>query len=161
MDKISRNISIALRAERLIAQRQVEVIRTKTVLIAAAGLVAGIGLIMLNVAAYYALTTNFSPQIAALIVALVNLALAIILGIYAGRINADSDVQGATEVRNMAIEDLKSEIGDVSREVKEIVSEVRQFAKNPLGGSLSGIVGPFVVALLRSSKKGKTPEEKS
>jgi hypothetical protein len=58
MNRISRNISIALRSERLIVQRKMEVIRTQTGLMAAAGLVAGIGLIMINVAAYFALTTK-------------------------------------------------------------------------------------------------------
>jgi len=153
MNRIARNISIALRAERQIAQRKMEVIRTQTGLMAAAGVAAGIGLIMLNVAAYYTLTTKLSPQVAALIVALTNFALAAFLGSYAGRVNADADVQGPTEMRDMAIEDLEAEFEDVTREVKEVVSDVRQFVKNPLGSGLPNIVVPIVNALLKSSKK--------
>lgn len=153
MNRISRNISIALRAERLIAQRKMEVVRTQTGLMAAAGLVAGIGLIMVNVAAYYALTTKLSPQAAALIVALVNFALAVLLGVYAGRINAEADVRGATEVRDMAVEDLEAEIEDATREVQKVVSDVRQLVKNPLGAALPGVVGPLANALLKSGRK--------
>lgn len=154
MNRISRNISIALRSERLIVQRKMEVIRTQTGLMAAAGLVAGIGLIMINVAAYFALTTKLSPQSAALIVGMVNFAIAGLLGVYASRINADSDVGGAIEVRDMAIEDLEAEIEDVTREAQQVVSDVRQLVKNPLGSALPGIVGPLISALLKSGKKG-------
>ena len=153
MNRIGRNISIALRAERLIAQRKMEVIRTQTGLIAAAGLVAGIGLIMLNVASYYALETQLSPQAAALIVALANFVLAVLLGIYAGRINAGADVQGATEVRDMAVEDLEAEIENATREAQQIVSDVRQLVKNPLGSALPGVVGPLAKALMKSARK--------
>lgn len=153
MNRIGRNISIALRAERLIAQRKMEVIRTQTGLIAAAGLVAGIGLIMLNVAAYHALETQLSPQAAALIVALANFVLAVLLGIYAGRINAGADVQGATEVRDMAVEDLEAEIENATREAQQIVSDVRQLVKNPLGSALPGVVGPLAKALMKSARK--------
>lgn len=153
MNRISRNISIAFRSERLIAQRKMEVIRTQTGFMAAAGLVAGIGLIMINVAAYFALTTKLSPQSAALIVALVNFALAVLLGVYASRINADSDVQGATEMRDLAIEDLEAEIEGATREVQQVVSDVRQLVKNPLGSALPGIIVPLANALLKSGRK--------
>jgi hypothetical protein len=153
MNRIYRNLSIALRAERLIAQRKMKVVRTQAGLMAAAGIVAGIGLIMLNVAAYFALTTKVSPQLAALIVALANFVIAIVLGVYASRINADSDVRVATEVRDMAIEDIETEVDDATHAVKEVVEDVRQLVKNPLGSALPSVVGPLASALLKSGRK--------
>jgi hypothetical protein len=47
MSRISRNISIILRSERLIAQRRMAVLRRQTGMMAAAGIAAGVGLIML------------------------------------------------------------------------------------------------------------------
>jgi hypothetical protein len=85
---------------------------------------------------------------------MVNFAIAGLLGVYASRINADSDVGGAIEVRDMAIEDLEAEIEDVTREAQQVVSDVRQLVKNPLGSALPGIVGPLISALLKSGKKG-------
>lgn len=153
MNKISRKISVAMRAERMIAHRRMEVIRTQTGLMAAAGLVAGIGLIMANVAAYFALTTALSPQVAAFIVALVNFALAILLGNYAGRMNADADVRGAIEVRDMAVEDIEADIEDALRDMKDVVTDVRQLVKNPLGSALPNLIGPLLGILMKSGRK--------
>jgi membrane protein implicated in regulation of membrane protease activity len=153
MNRISRNISIALRAERLIAQRHMAVLRNQTGLMAAAGLVAGIGLIMVNVAAYFSLSTSFSPQWAALIVAIVNFLLAVLLGMSANRMSADADVQGATEVRDMAIEDLEAEFVSAVTEVRVVATDIQQLVKNPLGTVLPGMIGPLAEALLKSGKK--------
>ncbi|WP_299643048.1 phage holin family protein [uncultured Ruegeria sp.] len=153
MNRISRNISIALRAERLIAQRHMAVIRNQTGLMAAAGLVAGIGLIMINVAAFFALNASLSSQVSALIVALANFGLAVVLAVAASRMSADADVQGATEVRDMAIEDLEAELTQAATEVKEVVTDIRQMVRNPLGAVLPGVVGPLAEALLKSGKK--------
>lgn len=153
MNKFSRKISIAMRAERMIAHRRMEVIRTQTALMAAAGIVAGIGLIMANVAAYFALTTALSPQTAAFIVALVNFALAILLGVCAGRMNADADVRGAIEVRDMAVEDIEADVEDALQDVKDAVTDVRQLVKNPLGSALPSIIGPLLGILMKSGRK--------
>jgi len=153
MNRISRNISIALRAERLIAQRHMAVIRNQTGLLAAAGLVAGIGLIMVNVAAYFALSTSLSPQWAALIVAIANFLLAVLLAVSANRLSAEADVQGATEVRDMALEDLEAEFVMAVTEVKDVATDIRQMVKNPLGTALPALVVPLAETLLKSGKK--------
>jgi membrane protein implicated in regulation of membrane protease activity len=153
MNRISRNISIALRAERLIAQRHLAVIRNQTGLMAAAGLVAGIGLIMVNVAAYFALSTSLTPYWAALIVALVNFLLAFVLAVSASRLSADADVNGATEVRDMALEDLEAEVMSAVAEVRDVASDIRRVVKNPLGAALPALVVPLVDTLLKSGKK--------
>jgi len=153
MNRISRNISIVLRAERLIAQRHMTVIRNQTGLLAAAGLVAGIGLIMINVAAYFSLSASLSPQMAALIVAIANFGIAIVLAVAASRQSAEADVQGATEVRDMAIEDLEAEITLAVTEMKGVASDIQKMVKNPLGTVLPGLVVPLAETLLKSGKK--------
>jgi Putative Actinobacterial Holin-X, holin superfamily III len=153
MNRISRNISIALRAERLIARRHMAVLRNQTGLLAAAGLVAGIGLIMVNVAAYFALSVSLSPHWAALIVAGVNFVIAVLLAISAKNMSADEDVQGAGEVRDMAIEDLEAEFMSAVADVKDVAADVRQMVRNPLGTVLPAMVGPLAEALLKSGKK--------
>ena len=153
MKRISRKISIALRAERLIAQRHMTVLRNQTGLMAAAGLVAGIALIMVNVAAYFALSASLAPHWAALIVAAVNFLLAISLAILANRQSADADVQGATEVRDMAIEDLEAEFVSVVADVREVAEDIQQMVKNPLGAVIPSVVVPLAETLLKSGKK--------
>lgn len=153
MNRISRNISIALRAERQIAQRHMAVIRNQTGLMAASGLIAGIGLIMVNVAAYFALSTSLSSYWSALIVGLVNFLLAIVIAVAANRLSADADVTGATEIRDMALEDIEAEFASAVAEVKNVASDIKQAVKNPLGSALPALVVPLVDTLLKSGKK--------
>jgi putative superfamily III holin-X len=153
MNRISRNISIVLRAERLITQRQMAVARNQTGLLAAAGLIAGIGLVMVNAAAYFTLSGVLSPQWAALIVAISNFVIAGLLVILAKNMSANVDVQGAIEVRDMAIEDLEAEFTSAVGEVQDIATDIRQMVKNPLGAVLPGVLGPLAEALLKSGKR--------
>jgi len=153
MNRIGRNVSIILRAERLMAQRRMSVLRTQTGLMAAAGVVAGVALIMLNVAAFYALNARMSPQAAALIVSLVNAALALILIVVASRMNAEEDVRSAAEVRDMAIEDIEAEFEQALVEIREVMNDIRQIARNPAGTLLPGLIGPLVSALMKSIRK--------
>lgn len=152
MNRISRNLSIIVRSERLIAQRRLAVLRRQTVIMAAAGVVAGIGLLLLNAAAYLALSTMVSPAASALIVALVNIALAAVLISVATSINAEADVAPVAEVRDLAIEDLEAEIKDATEEARELADSVRRLARDPLGIAGSGAVGAIVSAVLKNLK---------
>jgi hypothetical protein len=124
MSRISRNISIILRSERLIAQRRMAVLRRQTGMMAAAGIAAGVGLIMLNVAAYFALDEHLSQPLSALIVALANMAIAALLISTANKQNADAEVSGVAEVRDMAMEDLEMEVQEATEEVKVLAQSV-------------------------------------
>ena len=153
MNRISRNISIIFKAERLIAQRRMAVLRKQTGMMVCAGIAAGMALVMLNAAAYFALAERMSPASAALIVALVNLLLATVLAYYANRISADKDVEGVVEVRDMAMEDLEAEIADATAEVKDIAESLRRVARDPIGTALPGLITPLVGALLKNLRK--------
>ncbi|MEM9393123.1 MAG: hypothetical protein AAGA38_04655 [Pseudomonadota bacterium] len=152
MNRISRNLSIIVRSERLIAQRRLAVLRRQTVIMAAAGVVAGIGLLLLNAAAYLALSTMVSPAASALIVALVNIALAAVLISVATNINAEADVAPVAEVRDLAVEDLEAEIKGATDEARELADSVRRLARDPLGIAGSGAVGAIVSAVLKNLK---------
>ncbi|MEM8581553.1 MAG: hypothetical protein AAGF50_10200, partial [Pseudomonadota bacterium] len=114
--------------------------------------VAGIGLLLLNAAAYLALSTMVSPAASALIVALVNIALAAVLISVATSINAEADVAPVAEVRDLAIEDLEAEIKDATEEARELADSVRRLARDPLGIAGSGAVGAIVSAVLKNLK---------
>jgi hypothetical protein len=153
MNRISRNISIIFRAERLIAQRRMAVIRRQTGMMAAAGIAAGVGLVMLNVAAYFALVERLSPQTSALIVALTNIVLAAILVSVATKQNADAEVSGVAEVRDLAMEDLETEIQMATEEVKGMAEGVRNMVRDPFGMAAPGLIGAIANALLKNLKK--------
>jgi len=153
MSRISRNISIILRSERLIAQRRLAVLRRQTGLMAAAGIVGGIGLIMLNVAAYLALSTWTSPAVAALIVSVVNLGVAAILISVASNANPDADIAPVAEVRDLAMEDLEGEVMDATAEARDLAQNVRRMARDPLGFGGAGVAGTLISTILKNVKK--------
>jgi hypothetical protein len=146
-------MSIVVRAERLITQRHLAVLRKQTGLMMAAGVVASIGVIMLNVAGYLALTQLVSPATSAVIVAVINLALAGVLVTVATRTNADAEVASVTEVRDLAMEDLEAELQSAADEVKVLAHGVRKMTRDPLGTLAPGIVGALINILLRQMKK--------
>ncbi|TKZ17161.1 hypothetical protein FAP39_15365 [Shimia litoralis] len=152
MNRITRNISIVLRSERLIAQRHLAVLRRQTGLMAAAGIAGGVGLIMLNASAYLALSQSMSQPVAALIVALVNLGLAALLISLAGKSNADAETAPVAEVRDMALEDLEAELRVAATEAKEATDALKKMAHDPLGALAPGLAGTVVKAVMKNMK---------
>lgn len=153
MKRISRNVSIILRSERLIARRQLAVFRRQTGFVAAAGIVAALGLIMLNLAGYLTLTTVVSNPAAAGIVAAVNFLLAAILVSMAGKSNIEEETAPVAEVRDMALEDLEAEIMGAVGDVKETVDDLRRAAKDPFGQIGPKLAGTVASAVIKNLKK--------
>ncbi|WP_372573921.1 phage holin family protein [Ruegeria jejuensis] len=153
MSRITRNLSIIYRTERLITRRQMAVFQQQTGLMLFAALITGIGIIMLNVAAYQALSTVMESYLAAVVVALANLVLAAILVSVASRMSAEKDVGPAIEMRDLAIAELESDLEEAVDEVRGISRQVTQIARDPLGSALPAIIGPLLSLLLKSAKK--------
>lgn len=152
MNRISRNISIILRSERLIAQRHLAIIRRQTGLMAAAGIAGGVGLIMVNVAAFFALSGTLSQTTSALIVALVNLGLAGLLVTLANKSGVGEETAAVAEVRDMAIEDIESELRAAADEAKAATQSLKKLANDPLGSFAPGLAGTVAKAVIKNLK---------
>lgn len=153
MNRISRNLTILFRTERLIARRQMAVLRAQTGMVAFAGLVAGIAIIMLNVAIFYALGTVMAAQYAALLVALGNALVALVLVAIASRMSAEKELEPATEVRDMALAEIEADLNEVAEEARELTRNVSRMARDPLGTALPALIGPLLSLLLKSQDK--------
>jgi hypothetical protein len=152
-NRISRNISIILRSERLIAQRHLAVLRRQTGLMAMALVVSAIGLVMLNVAAFFALEDIMTAAPAALIVGLVNCLLAGLFVLLASsKSGIEEDINAVSEVRDMAIEDLEAEVRQAADEAKSAVDAVKSMAANPLGGIAPGLAASIAKAVVKAMK---------
>ncbi len=151
MNRISRNLAIIYRTERLITRRRLAVIQQQTVLMALAGVAALAGLILLNITLYLVLSTWVSPAVAAGILTVANLVLAALLALVAGRTNMEKEIAPAVEVRDMAIADIEDELEGMAVETRELVNSVRKLSANPLG-ALSTLLVPIVTAAMK--KKG-------
>lgn len=153
MNRISRNLTILFRTERLIARRQMAVLRAQTGMVAFAGLVMGIAIIMLNVAIFYALGTVMAAQYAALLVALGNALVALVLVAIASRMSAEKELEPATEVRDMALAEIEADLNEVAEEARELTRNVSRMARDPLGTALPALIGPLLSLLLKSKDK--------
>lgn len=151
MSRILRDLRIIVQAERLIAQRQFAVVRTRSGLLALAGGAAAIGVVMLNVGAFYALREPLGGAMAALAVAAVDFLLAGLLVAIALRINADRETESATQVRDMAIADLEREVQIATRDLELARTQLGAFARDP-GGMVLGKVVELIMGLL--ARKG-------
>lgn len=152
MNRISRNISIILRSERLIAQRHLAVIRRQTGLMAAAGIAGGVGLIMVNVAAFFALSETLSQATSALIIAVVNLGLAGLLATLANKSEVGEETAAVAEVRDMAIEDIEGELRAAAEEAKAATQSLKKLASDPLGSFAPGLAGTVAKAVIKNLK---------
>ncbi len=152
MNRISRNLTIIYRTERLIARRRLAVLQQQTVLMALAGLAGLAGLALLNLTLFFVLDARMSPAAAAGILTLCNLAIAGALVLVAGRTNVEAEVAPAIEVRDMAIADIEDELEGMALEARELVTTVKALGSNPLG-SLATLLVPILTAVLK--KRGE------
>ncbi|MGR3659912.1 MAG: hypothetical protein ACU0CA_01815 [Paracoccaceae bacterium] len=153
MNRISRNISIIVRAERLIAQRRMSAILRQTGFMAAAGIAAAIGLVLLNFAAYIALSETVTPALAALLIALGNFFIAILLILIGNKSNVESEISAVSEVRDFAMEDLEAEINLAGEELKATAQNLKAMARNPLGSITPGLISALATVLMKTLKK--------
>ncbi|MEM7074654.1 MAG: hypothetical protein AAGA28_04675 [Pseudomonadota bacterium] len=151
--RISRNAHIALRAERIIARRRLAVIRSQTGLLAFAGALAGIGVLMANVGAFFWLAEGVGYASAGGILAAVNVGLAALLGLVASRMSADRDLEPVVELRDMAMEEIEAEVAEGVAEVRYLANNLRRIAADPFGAALPSLLGPVLTALVKSLRK--------
>ncbi|MEP2715136.1 hypothetical protein [Pseudophaeobacter sp.] len=150
--RITRNASIALRAERMMSRRRLAVIRSQTGLMAFAGLIGAIGLVMLNVAAFFWLAETQGKAAAGLIVAAANFLLAVLLVLFANRLSVEQELEPVREVRDIAVEEIEAEVDMALDEIGEIAENLRRMSKDPFGSALQSIL-PQLITLLAKSKK--------
>lgn len=153
MSRITRNAAIALRMEKLIARRELAAVGRQLGMTAAAAILGAVGLIMLNVAGYLALSARLEPWLAALTIALVNLALAGLLLLGARSVSADREVEAAREVRDMAVADLERELLDTSTTIQGLAADLRNLARNPFSATGLAALVPLLTLILKNLKK--------
>lgn len=150
MNRIARNLTLIYRTERLIARRRFSIVQSQTIMMALAGIAALISLILVNCSLFFELSEQMSPAAASAILALGNIALALLLALRANRMNVEDEIAPAVEVRDLAIADLEAEMEDATKEVRNIVNSVKGLHKDPFG-SLSTVVLPLLTAMLKKS----------
>jgi hypothetical protein len=138
LDAVTRHVRLLVRAETLILEVRLRALAQQSLLFATAGVVAAIGLAMLNVAAYVALEPLWGGLWTALAMAAADFIVAAVLAFVATRNPKAADLDMANQLRDQALETLALD------------ARMAAFA-----GSASMVVLPMILGLIRRFRKPK------
>jgi hypothetical protein len=138
LDAVTRHVRLLVRAETLILEVRLRALAQQSLLFATAGVIAAIGLAMLNVAAYVALEPLWGGLWTALAMAAADFIVAAVLAFVATRNPKAADLDMANQLRDQALETLALD------------ARMAAFA-----GSASMVVLPMILGLIRRFRKPK------
>ena len=149
-DNIIRNLRLLWRADKIIAEMRLRHMLVGTGLVAFAALIAAFGLLMFELAAYFALVGVVSA-ISAAILGAVNLTISLVLVLIASRRSHGQELGLANEIHDSAMEALQLE-------AKSVQVEVNHLLHHPLQGVLPLIV-PLITAAISQLRKPAAPSD--
>jgi len=150
-ENIIRNLRLLWRADKIIAEMRLRHMLVGLGLLAFAALISAFGLLMFELAAYFALVNAVSAIVAAAILGAVNLVIALILVVFASRRSLGQELTLANEVHDTAIEALQLE-------AQAVQSQVNRLVHHPFEGALPLIV-PLITAAISHLRKPATASE--
>ncbi|MBN8989872.1 MAG: phage holin family protein [Rhizobiales bacterium] len=148
-DNVVKNLRALWRTDRIIAELRMRHMLVGLGLRAFAALIAAFGLLMLELAAYFALVQIWSAISAAAILGLVNFVIAAVLFVIAGRPPAGRELELANEIHGSAVDALQTEARGMQQQFSGMV-------QHPLNSALPLILVPLITIIVRSLKKSKT-----
>src|SRR6185369_7709510 len=113
---------------------------------ALAALIAAFGLLMLELAAYFALVQVWSTISAAAILGVVNFVIAAILFMISARPPAGRELELANEIHGSAVEALQLE-------ARALQSQVTRTIQHPLNGIVPLLIVPLITIIIKSLKR--------
>ncbi len=162
MQRITHSLKQLWKSERIIRTHEIRTGVLKVLMISFASLVLLFGLIMLELAGFFALVPRIGQPLAALSVTGVNLLIAILLLLRARSLKPPPEIEMVKQVRDMAMDDLEEEVALAGDEVKALRNDIHSFIRHPVDALLPA-VGPLIAAIARGigSKKSTPPPEKN
>ncbi len=149
-ENIVKQLRVLWRTDRIIADIRLRHMLVGLGLRAFAALIAAFGLLMLELAAYFALVQVWSAILAAGILGAVNFAIAAILFVIAGRAPSGRELELANEIHGTSVEALQLE-------ARALQGEVSGMVRHPLNSVLPTLLVPLITIIIRSLKKPAHP----
>jgi len=149
-DNIVKQLRVLWRTDRIIADIRLRHMLVGLGLRAFAALIAAFGLLMLELAAYFALVQVWSAIWAAAILGAVNFAIAGILFVIAGRPPSGREIELANEIHTSSVEALQLE-------ARALQGEVTGMMHHPLNSMLPTLIVPLITIIIRSLRKPAAP----
>jgi len=150
MDRLINNLRVLWRTERAIAEIKMRHVIARSGLNVAAGVLAVIGLLMFEVAAFYALREFWNTIAAALILGAVNFLIAGILLLIADRKKPGRELELANEIQESTMQALQAD----ARLLQAEFASFSQVLRHPLDSALPLIV-PLATMVINALKKPK------
>jgi hypothetical protein len=148
---IVRNLRLLWRADKIIAEMRLRHMLVGLGLLAFAALVSAFGLLMFELAAYFALVNVVSAVTAAAILGAINLLIALMLAVIASRRSLGQELTLANEIHDNAIEALQLD-------VQAAQAQLDRLLHHPLEGVLPLIV-PLITAAISHLRKPAAASE--
>ena len=148
-ENVVKNLRTLWRTDRIIADIRMKHMLVGLGLRAFAALIATFGLLMLELAAYFALVQIWSAISAAIILGIVNFAISAILFLVAARPAAGRELELANEIHGSAVEALQNE-------ARAMQSQFTGMVHHPLNSVLPMLLVPLITIIVRSLKKSRT-----
>jgi hypothetical protein len=145
-ENIIKHLRALWRTDRIIADIRLRQMLTSLGLRALAALIAAFGLLMLELAAYFALIQVWSAIAAAAILGAVNFAIAAILFAIAARPPSGRDLELAGEIHASSVEALQLE-------ARGLQSQLSGAIHHPLNGILPFLIPPLIAIIVKSLKR--------
>lgn len=147
-EKIVKNLRALWRTDRIIAEIRMRHMLVGLGMRAFAALIAAFGLLMLELAAYFALVQILSAIYAAIILGAVNFAIAAILLMIAARSPSGRELELANEIHGAAVDALQNEARAAQAQFSGMVH-------HPINSALPLLV-PLISIIVKSLKKSRT-----
>jgi hypothetical protein len=126
MDEFLIKLRILLKAEMMLLRLHIRRSVKQTAFYIVAALLAVLSAAMLNVALYFSMVPRLEGTGAALVVALVDLVLAIAVIAYAGRMDLGPEEASAKALAELSMTELASDVERATRHVRDLEDDVRQ-----------------------------------
>lgn len=163
MNDFFQKMHVLLRAERAILRINMQSAARQFFLYAVGVVLILLAVAALNVAIYVTLSETYGRGMGAMIVCAINAIFAVIIMVAAGRTKPGPEVAMATEIRDLAISEINTDVDSVRQslnEVKTDVNKIRSGFSGLLGsggGSSVGLLNlaPLLDLLISSLRKSK------
>ena len=157
---ISNKINLLVRSEKALLRLEMRRKGRQIILAVVAVLAILATLVMLNVALYFYLAESFSTVISALMLAGINLALAVLFLIIASHQELGAEADAINEIRDYAMQQLSEDFDEIRQEASEIresFSKVSSGISSVFNRDFSALkaILPVVEMVFESRKKGK------
>jgi hypothetical protein len=145
-ENVVKHLRVLWRTDRIIADLRMRHLLASLGLRAFAALIAAFGLLMLELAAYFALVQYWNAISAAAILGVVNFMIAAILFAIAAKQPAGCELELATEIHSSSVDALQLE-------ARALQSQVSGAIHHPLNGIMPLLIVPLITIIIKNLKK--------